>query len=418
MKRSKVIIIGGGFAGLKVVRNLKKCDLDVLLIDKTNHHLFQPLLYQVATAALSPEDIARPIREILRHQLNTTVIMGDVTAIDLPHQLVVLSTGKQYHYDYLVVAPGGRHSYFGNNQWESFAPGLKTLLDAVVIRNKVLMAFEQAERAVSLKEAAEYLRFIIIGAGPTGVELAGAIAEIAKKTMFKNFRRIKPEQAEVFLIEGASQVLPTYPKVLGDHAQKDLEKLGVTVKLNTFVTDVKAHGVQIKGGEFISAHTVLWAAGNEASPLLKTLGTPLDRQGRAFVEKDLSLPGYPQVFVIGDASCVPREEGGPLPGTAPVAIQQGAYVSKIIRKNIEKNQRKPFAYFDKGQMATIGKAKAVAQIGKIKITGFLAWLAWSFIHIVYLINFRNRIRVMAEWIYWYITGHRNARLVIPKIDET
>lgn len=416
MKRAKVIIIGGGFAGLTLVRKLKKCDLDVLIIDKTNHHLFQPLLYQVATAALSPEDIARPIREILRNQLNTTVIMGEVIAVELSDHAVVLSTGKKYYYDYLVIAPGGSHSYFGNDQWATHAPGLKTLLDAVIIRNKVLMAFEQAERADTIREAIDYLRFIIIGGGPTGVEMAGAIAEIAKQTMFKNFRRIRPEQAEVFLIEGTSQILPTYPKELGDRAQRDLEKLGVTVMVNTFVTDVKEHGVQI-GSNFLSAHTVLWAAGNQASPLLQTLGTPLDRQGRAFVEKDLSLQKYPHVFVIGDACCVPKEQGGPLPGTAPVAIQEGNYVAKIIRKNIPKEQRQAFVYFDKGQMATIGKAKAVAVIGKVKIAGLLAWLAWSFIHIVYLINFRNRVRVMAEWIYWYFTGHRNARLVIPKIRE-
>jgi NADH dehydrogenase len=415
-KMSKVVIIGGGFGGLRVARKLKKAQVQVTLIDKTNHHLFQPLLYQVATAGLSPEDVARPIREILRLQSNTSVIMGEVVAIQLQKNSVMLSTGQEYFYDYLILAVGGSHSYFGHDEWEKDAPGLKTLLDAVLIRNKILMAFEHAERSECLEKAQEYLRFIVIGGGPTGVELAGAIAEIAKMTMLKNFRHIKPEQAEVFLIEGTSQVLPTYPKKLGERAKHDLESLGVKVLTNTLVTNIHHHGVDI-GEKFLPAGTILWAAGNQASPLLKTLGTPLDRQGRAIVEKDLSLKGHPNVFVIGDASSFPKDLGGPLPGTAPVAIQQGNYVANIIRKEILPEKRKPFRYFDKGQMATIGRARAVAMVGKLKMTGFLAWLAWSFIHIIYLINFRNRMRVMSEWIYWYFTGHRNARLIIPEIEE-
>lgn len=416
MTNPKVVIIGGGFAGLTVAKALKKANVDLLILDRTNHHLFQPLLYQVATAGLSPADIAMPIREILRHQANASVIMAEATSIDPLQKSIHLTDGEKISYDFLVVAVGGQDSYFGKDEWRQFAPGIKTLEDAIHIREKILMAFEHAERCDRPHEAQDYLRFVIIGGGPTGVEVAGAIAEIARETMFKNFRKIKPEQAEIFLIEGADQVLPSYPPDLGKKAEKELEKLGVNVMTRTKVTEVKPDGVWI-GMRFIQACNVIWAAGNQASPLLKTMGIPLDRQGRAIVEKDLTIPGFSDVFVIGDAAYSQGKNGTPLPGIAPVAIQQGKYVAKIIKKRLIKEKRPPFRYFDKGQMATIGRAKAVAMIGKLKMSGLIAWLAWSFIHIVYLVNFRSRVMVMMEWFFWYLTGHRNVRLIVPSIDE-
>ena len=416
MSRPKVVIIGSGFGGLTAAKALRRADVDLLVLDKTNHHLFQPLLYQVATAALSPADIAVPIREILRHQANTTVIMAEAERIDPKNKIVVTGEWEKIPYDDLIVAVGGMHSYFGRDDWEPFAPGIKTLEDAIHIREKILMAFEHAERCHNSHEAKSYLRFIIIGGGPTGVEVAGAIAEIARQTLFKNFRKIKPEQSEIFLIEGANQVLPSYPPSLGGIAHRDLEKLGVNVMTSAKVTEVKADGVWI-GATFIEARNIIWAAGNQASELIKTLGIPTDKQGRALVEKDLSIPGFPDVFVIGDAAYSTDKKGICLPGIAPVAIQQGRYVAKLIRKKIPMGKRPPFVYFDKGQMATIGRAKAVAVIGKLKLSGLIAWLAWSFIHIAYLINFKNRIIVMIEWSFWYLTGHRNVRLIVPPIEE-
>lgn len=416
MTRPKVLIVGGGFGGLAAAQGLKKADVDVLLIDKTNHHLFQPLLYQVATAALSPTDIAIPIREILRNQANTTVIMGEVVGIDTTQKTITLGSDQIFSYDYLILAVGGHHSYFGHPEWEIMAPGLKTLVDAETIRNEILLAFEHAESCDDPHEAHTYLRFAIIGGGPTGVEIAGAIAEIARETMFKNFRNIKPEQAEIFLIEGLPQILPMYPEKLRLKAQKELEKLGVQVLTNARVTDLIPNGV-VLGDRVIEAHNIIWAAGNQASPLLKKLHTPLDRQGRAIVGKDLSIPGHPEVFVIGDAACVQDAAGKLLPGVAPVAIQQGRYVARIIKANLKPETRYPFFYLDKGQMATIGRAKAVGQVGRLQLSGFIAWLAWSLIHVVYLVNFKSRVMVMFEWLFWYFTGHRNARLIIPQIHE-
>ncbi len=410
MNYAKVVIIGGGFGGLNVAKSLRKAKLDILLIDKTNHHLFQPLLYQVATAALSPGDIATPIREILSPQENTTVIMGEVTSIDKNLKQLTLANGELIDYDYLVVATGARHSYFGNDQWEQFAPGLKTISDALKIREQVLVSFEKAERLDSEAETAKYLNFVVIGAGPTGVEMAGAIAEIAHTALFKNFRRIKPEKAHIFLIEAAPHVLPTYPEKLSLHAKCDLEELGVTVLTNTKVTNVSEEGVQTED-RFIEAHNVIWAAGNQASSLLKTLNTPLDRPGRAIVEPDLSIPGHPEIFVIGDAAQTKDGEGKPLPGVATVAIQQARYVAKIIKNATPKTERKPFKYFDKGSMATIGRSKAVVMIGSLRFGGFFAWLTWCFIHIVYLIGFRNRLGVMMEWFYHFLTGERGVRLI-------
>ncbi len=417
MEKAKVVIIGAGFGGLNVAKSLKKTDLDILVIDKTNHHLFQPLLYQVASAALSPGEIGIPIREILRHQENTTVIMGDVIQIDKSKRQIALANGERKNYDYLVVAVGARHSYFGNDAWEKYAPGLKTIQDALKIREDVLISFEKAERIDNLEKAAPYLNFVIIGGGPTGVEMAGAIAEIARKTLFKNFRRIKPEESKIYLIEASPHILPMYPTSLSDRAKKDLETLGVEVLVGKKVTNITEEGVHVEN-TFYPCRNVIWAAGNQASPLLKTLDVPLDRQGRAIVEADLSIPNHPEIFVIGDAACAMGKDQKPLPGVSPVAIQEGRYVSKIIKKQIPKAKRKPFKYRDKGSMATIGKAKAIAMIGKMKFTGHLAWLMWCFIHIVYLIGFRNRLTVMLEWVLFYLTGHRGARLIYSSVEQS
>lgn len=412
----KVVIIGGGFGGLNVAKSLKKAKLDILLIDKTNHHLFQPLLYEVATAALSPGEIATPLREILRRQENTSVIMGEVIHIDPSQKQITISNGDKIRYDYLVISIGARHSYFGHNEWERFAPGLKTINDALKIREEILICFEKAERLDSITEAAKYLNFVIIGGGPTGVEMAGAIAEIANKTLFKNFRRIKPEKSNIYLIEALPHILPAYPQRLADKAKKALEKMGVQVLCGKKVTEINERGVQVDD-LFIESKNVIWAAGNQVSPLLKTLGVPLDRAGRVIIEPDLSISGHPEVFVIGDASSLTGKEGKPLPGTAPVAIQQGHYVAKLLKRQVPKEKRKPFAYFDKGSMATIGKAKAIAMIGKLQISGFSAWLMWALIHILYLIGFRNRLGVMLEWAATMFTGERGVRLITKPIDN-
>jgi NADH:ubiquinone reductase (H+-translocating) len=407
VNRKKVVIIGGGFGGLKSAKALKNANLDVLLIDRTNHHLFQPLLYQVATAALSPSDIANPIRDILRDQKNIEVIMKTVEAIDTQNRMISTTEKDSYSYDYLVVAPGARHHYFGKNDWEVKAPGLKTLSDAVNIRNIILSAFEKAESCEDKIQQSIYLRFLIIGGGPTGVELAGSLAEMAKHSMRNNFRRINPENSEIVLIEGLNHLLPSYPEHLSLKAQKDLEQLGVKVLTNTKVTDISEQGIYL-GKQYLPAATILWAAGNQASPLLKTLNIPLDRQGRVLVEPDLSIPGHPEVFVIGDAASL---QDTPLPGIAPVAMQQGKYVANLIKEGTEPAKRKPFVYHDKGMMATIGRGKAIAVIGSVKISGFLAWLSWGLIHIYYLIGFQNRLIVLLNWFYLYLTHNRNARLI-------
>ena len=416
MAYTKVVIIGGGFGGLNVAKALKKARMDVLLVDKTNHHLFQPFLYQVATAALSPGEIGIPIREILREQDNTSVIMGDVDKIDKNERTIHLKNGDHISYDYLVVATGTRHSYFGNDQWEPLAPGLKTMKDALHIREQILISFEKAERLDRMSETEKYLNFVVIGGGPTGVEMAGAIAEIAHKTMFKNFRKIKPERSKIYLIEGLPNILPVYPASVGKKVEKMLNKMGVRVITNKKVTNISEEGVQIED-EFIPCINVIWAAGNQASPLLKTLDVPLDRAGRVIVEPDLTIPEHPEIFVIGDAANAKGKNGKLLPGIAPTAIQQAKYVAKLIHKQIPKESRRPFKYFDKGSMATIGTLKAVVVVGKFKISGFLAWLIWCFIHILYLIGFRNRFSVMVEWFYCFMTGQRGVRLIYRSIEK-
>lgn len=416
MANTKVVIIGGGFGGINAAKALGHSKHDVWIIDKTNHHLFQPLLYQVASAALSPGDIAVPIREILSPYENITVLMGEVVEIDKKNQQVVLRNGDRIGYEYLIVAPGARHSYFGNDQWEAFAPGLKTLSDALKVRERILLSFEKAERCDSISEAKKYLNFVIIGGGPTGVEMAGAISEIAYQTMIKNFRRIDTTKTKIYLVEGSPHILPVYPEKLSLKAQSYLEHFGVNVITGKRVTGVNGEGVSVEG-LFIPSENILWAAGNQASPLLKTLDTPLDRQGRALVDADLSLPDHPEIFVIGDASCNMDPQGKPLPGLAPVAVQQGKYVAEILRKRLAKKARPPFSYFDKGTMATIGKTKAIGTFGKIQFSGFIAWLAWCFVHVLYLIGFRNRVVVLMQWLFSYFSGQRGARLINRCIDE-
>ncbi len=416
MSYPKTIIIGAGFAGLEAAKRLAKTKTEVLLIDKHNHHLFQPLLYQVATCALSPGEIATPIRQLFNKHSNVSFIMGSCSQIDKENKRVHLECGMSFSYDNLIVASGARHSYFGNPQWEEFAPGLKTLDDSVNIRERILMAFEKAERAGTYADATKMLRFAIVGAGPTGVELAGAIAEIAFTSMAKDFTKIRPDQAKIYLIEGASQILPGFPEDLAKIAQTSLESLGVTVLTNQKVTNITCDGVMI-GSELLEASAVIWAAGNEASPLLKTLDIPLDRQGRAIVEKDLSLPGYDTLFVIGDAAHYVAANGKPLPGLASVAKQQGRFVADIIKKNTPKEKRKAFSYLDKGSLATIGKGKAVGLIGPLKLSGVFAWLLWSVVHIVYLIDFKNRLVVFIHWLYLYCTGKRSVQLIFRPIDS-
>ncbi|MBE9531121.1 MAG: NAD(P)/FAD-dependent oxidoreductase [Proteobacteria bacterium] len=415
MQYEKVVIIGGGFGGLYVAKSLKKGPAEVLVIDKMNHHLFQPLLYQVASAALAPSDIARPIREILYKQKNAVVIMGEVIGIDKEKQKVLLSDGVEYDYDYLVIAVGNRHSYFGNDEWEQYAPGLKNLNDALLIRERILKSFERAERCDRISEAEKYLKFVIVGGGPTGVELAGSLAEVAHQTMLKNFRRINPDKSRIYLIEAGPRLLPEFASELSERAQKDLHELGVIVLTDTKVTGIDGTRVQI-GEEQIETQNVIWAAGNKASPLLKTLGAPLDPQGLVIVQPDMSIPDYPMVFVIGDAAHCKGKDGKLLPAMAPVAIQQAFYVAEIIRQGTSSQERKPFSYFDKGQMATIGKKKALVMVGKYRFSGYFAWLLWCIIHIMYLIGYKNRFRVMAEWFYLYMTGGRGSRLINSELE--
>lgn len=413
---SKVVIIGGGFGGLQCAKHLKKGSAEVMVIDRTNHHLFQPLLYQVASAALSPGDIAIPIREVMRKQKNAVTLMGEVVEINKEEKYIEIANGNRIRYDYLVVAVGARHSYFGNDQWECFAPGLKALPDALNIRERLLKSFEEAERCDSISESEKWLNFVVIGGGPTGVEMAGAISEIAYKTMIRDFKRVNIKKTKIYLIEGTSKILPTFPTKLGNRARKDLEKMGIEVITEQLVSEINEDGVQV-GERFIPAKNVIWAAGNQASPLLKTLDVPLDRAGRAIVGPDCSVPGHPNVFVIGDAACYEGDNGRPLPGIAPVAVQQAHYVAKIIRKKLSPRKRPRFAYFDKGMMATIGTHKAVCAIEEFQFTGLPAWFAWGFIHIAYLIGFRNRFLVMMQWFMQYFTKQRGARLIRTPLEE-
>ena len=418
-----MVIIGGGFAGLNAAKALRRAPVEVVLVDRTNHHVFQPLLYQVATAALSPRDIGRPLRDVLRRQRNATVLMANAVGFDLAARRVLFEDGDSLAFDRLIVAVGARHSYFGNDEWESIAPGLKTLADALDLRRRILLEFERAERFANRVRAGgpdtEFSSpaptFVVVGAGPTGVEMAGAIAEIAKKTMLRDFRAIRPEDTRVVLVEAASRVLPPFPEELSAKAQRQLEGLGVDVRTGVRVTGIDRTHVVLEssggGHESLRTNCVIWAAGNEAPRLLRQLPAERDRNGRVVVEPDLSLAQAPDVFVLGDAAHVEDQNGDPLPGLAPVAMQQGRHVAKVIREDLEGRTRPSFRYVDKGTMATIGKARAVAWIGRLRFGGLFAWLAWSLVHILFLVGFRTRIVVMLEWIFLYVFQRRDARLI-------
>ena len=415
----RVVIVGAGFGGLNAAERLARSSARITVIDRKNHHTFQPLLYQVATAGLSPGEITAPIRSILSHHKNVEVLLAEVTGFDLERRIV--KTGDQeISYDSLIVAAGASHAYFGHDEWEALAPGLKTIEDALEIRRRVLLAFELAERRAFAGESCDPLNFVVVGAGPTGVELAGTLAEICRHALAHDFRSIDPARTRIHLIEGGQHVLPAYPEDLSRSALEQLQRLGVEVITSALVTRIEP-GVICMGETRMDAAVILWAAGVAASPLGKKLGVPVDRAGRVLVDPDLSIPGHPKVFVIGDLAALKDASGKMLPGVAPVAILEGRYVAKLIRRQIELNRasasepepasRTAFHYYDKGSLATIGRAAAVAQFGKIHISGFLAWLAWVFVHILFLIGFRNRVLVFIQWAWSYFTYERSARLI-------
>jgi NADH dehydrogenase len=411
---SHVVIVGAGFGGLTAARAMVRTPVRITIIDRSNHHLFQPLLYQVATAALSPADIAAPIRRIFRHQANVTVVLADVTAIHTTEKRVVLADGAA-HYDYLIVATGAAHSYFGHDAWAEHAPGLKTLKDALQIRRRVLLAFEIAERERDESRRRAWMTFVIVGAGPTGVELAGTLAEVSRQTLARDFRHINTASARVILVEAAERVLGAYTEDLSDSARRQLEKLGVAVWTGIQVTGIDAEGVWIDR-ERIHARTVLWAAGVAASPLAETLGVRLDRAGRVMVNPDLTIPGRDDVYVVGDLAYL-AIDGLPVPGVAPAAIQEGRHAARNIIRSLRGEPRQPFRYVDKGMLATIGRGAAVARVGSIKASGLFAWLLWLFVHIFFLIGFRNRLVVLFQWAWSYFTFDRGARLITEPVRE-
>jgi NADH dehydrogenase len=413
----RVVLVGAGFGGLYTALALKRAPVGLTVIDRRNFHLFQPLLYQVATGGLSPGEIASPVRHVLSRQRNTQVWLGEVRDIDVDRRTVLLGDG-QAEYDTLVLATGSHDHYFGHDDWEAFAPGLKSIEDATEIRSRILHAFECAERETDPGKRRAWLTFAIVGAGPTGVELAGALGEISNDTLRHDFRHIDPADAAILLIEGTDRVLPSFPPDLSAKAQQALEKLGVRARTGAKVTDLDADSVTVRAGdtlERIPAKTVLWAAGVEASALGKIVsertGAPLDRAGRLIVQPDLTVPGHPEIFVIGDLANFSHQTGQPLPGVAPVAMSQGRYVARAIQARLRGETPPPFHYFDKGTLATIGRNKAVAAFGKLHISGPIAWFVWLFVHLMYLVEFNNRLLVLIEWIYDYITRNRGARLI-------
>jgi NADH dehydrogenase len=405
-----VIVVGGGFGGLYAARSLARRGAHVLLIDRVNYHLFQPLLYQVATAALSPGEIAEPLRAILRKYRNVEVLLGEVARINLDARELALSDGDQFHYDYLVVATGARHSYFNHPEWELLAPGLKSLADALEMRRRIFLAFEMAERERDPDTRQALLTFVVVGGGPTGVELAGAIAEIARHTVSQDFRHFDPREARVVLLERGERVLEAYPKDLSASARRALEHIGVEVQTGKGVTDVQPDRAVI-GDETIATYTTLWAAGVLASPLGQQLGIESDRSGRVPVQPDLSVAGHPEVFVVGDLALSRDRNGKLLPGTAPVAIQEGEAAADNIWRSMQGQPRRAFHYFDRGSMATIGRAAAVAEIRALHLSGLLAWLAWLLVHLFYLIGFENRLLVIVQWAASYLSYERGARLI-------
>jgi NADH:quinone reductase (non-electrogenic) len=413
-KLPHVLILGGGFAGLYAAKDLRNAPVRVTVVDRRNHHLFQPMLYQVATAGLNPSDIASPIRSILRASKNTEVLLAEVRDVDVETRTVRFTDGATAGYDYLVVATGAHHSYFGHDEWEPLAPGLKSLEDALEIRRRVLLAFEHAERETDPIRRHAYLTFVIVGGGPTGVEMAGAVAEIRRYALRRDFRHIDPGEATVMLLEGGPRLLPSYPENLSAQAKQKLRRLGVEVRTETLVTDIRPGSVNAAGW-VIPTQTVIWAAGNTASPILRSLGAPLDRMGRVIVEPDCTIPGHPEVFVLGDAAAFDHQEGGTLPGICPVAIQMGEYTASVIEGDLAGRPRRAFSYWDKGQLAVIGRGQAVADIWKLHFGGFLAWMVWIFVHVFFLIGFRNRVLVLLQWAWSYFTYSRGARLITGEV---
>jgi len=414
-KTPRVVIVGGGFGGLAAAKALGKAPVEVILIDRTNHHVFQPLLYQVATSVLAPSQMSSPIRGILRNQKNTMVIMGEVTGVDKEQRCVFVNSPDRehvpVHYDYLILATGVRHSYFGHNEFEKFAPGLKSLADAVAIRNKVLQAFEQAEAEEDPKLHQDLLTFVLVGAGPTGVEMAAALAVLVRTTLRSNFRRIDPTKARIVLIDAAPKVLGTFAPDLSAAAEEHLEKLGVEVRLGHAVDKIDDEGVVV-AGEHIASKAVIWTAGVAPSPAGKWLGAETDRAGRVRVQPDLRVPNHPEIFVVGDTASL-DQDGKPLAGVAQVAMQQGRYAGKLLRRHLTgKRPPKPFRYFDKGTMAVVGKGYAVLQSGKIRLHGLIAWLAWAFIHITFLAQLSLKISVFLQWAWLFLTGQRGSRLIV------
>jgi len=416
MERPNVVIVGCGFAGLYCTRALARAPVRVTLVDRRNHHLFQPLLYQVATAGLSPGDIAYPVRSFIRNQRNLDVVLAEVSAFDLAGRRVLLSDGRALRYEQLLVATGAGHSYFGRPDWARFAPGLKTIEDAVEIRRRIFVAFEEAEQEPDPARRGALLSFVIVGGGPTGVELAGALAEIAHHTLASEFHRIDPRRARILLLEGTPRLLPAYTPDLSESARRQLASLGVEVRTDAMVTDIDEAGVRV-GDERVPARTVLWAAGVAASPLGRALGAPLDRAGRVKVEPDLTLPGHPEVYAAGDLAVVVRRDGQLVPGLAPAAIQEGRHVARNMVRALRGEPRLPFHYLDKGSLATIGRGRGVGVVFGRHLRGALAWLAWLFVHIFFLIGFRNRVLVILEWAWQYLTFRRGARLITDTAEQ-
>jgi NADH dehydrogenase len=412
-----VVVVGAGFGGLETARGLADAPVRLTVLDRRNHYLFQPLLYQVATAALSPADIAYPIRSVLRRQKNADVVLAEVRSVDPARREVTLADGSALGYDTLVVAAGARHAYFGHEAWEARAPGLKSLEDALEIRRRILLAFEEADRAADPVRRRALLTFAIVGGGPTGVELAGAIAEISRKVLVDDFRHVDPREARIVLVEAGPRILPTYAEASSASARDELVRLGAEVRTGAPVTAVDAGGITIGAGERIDAATVLWAAGVAASPVGTFLGVALDRNGRVVVEPDLTIPGHPEIFVIGDLALFTHQGGRPLPGVSPVAMQQGRHVARSIRRRLAGGAAEPFHYFDKGSMAVVGRSAAVAEVFGLKLRGLPAWLAWCFLHIFYLIGFRNRFLVMFEWAWSYVSYQRGARLITGDLES-
>ena len=428
--RPRVVVIGAGFAGLNAAKALANASVDVTVVDRKNHHTFQPLLYQVALAVLSPAEIASPVRTVLRRAKNIEVLLGEVTGFDLQKRLVRLDgidLGSaraasaragvvDLPYDYLIVAAGATHAYFGHPEWEEFAPGLKTLEDATEIRRRILLAFETAERELFAGRTPPPLNFVVVGAGPTGVELAGAISDIAGRHLTKEFRSIDPRRSRIILLEGGPRVLPAYPEDLSASAERQLKEMGVEVRTNAMVTNIEQGAVCV-GKEKIPAAVILWGAGVSASPLGRMLGVPTDKAGRVIVQPDLTLPEHPEVFVVGDLASARRHNGQPVPGVAPAAIQMGKFAARQIKRSVAGKPRERFEYLDKGSLATIGRSRAVADIGKLHISGYFAWLAWLFVHLLFLIGFRNRLFVMIEWAWAYLTYNHSARLITDPAEK-